>query len=223
MTLNFHSKGAFAMSKKLQLLICALALLGLVGGDLIGTNQDAWAGGATYQAKNMFDFLGGPSVLEAGAATLTRTNKGISYKIYTSGLEPGANTVWIVIFNEPQNCMGGGPGVCMGPDLANPAVQGSVVAGSGYLVGPDGIANFVGSLDEGNPPDGIQLNVPGGTANGLKNSMKAEIHLVVRKHGAVDNLGGAVTQLTTFENAADCVAQGRTCANVQAVLFEPVD
>jgi hypothetical protein len=203
------------------LVIFAFILLGLVGGALVVTGAEAVADGSHYQAKNMLVF--GTADLAAGAATLTRTGKGISFKIYTSGLEPGANTVWIVIFNKPQNCMGGGPGICMAPDLADPAVQGSVVAGSGYLVGTDGIGNFDGSLDVDNPPEGIQVNVPSGTANGLKNAKKAEIHLVVRKHGAVDDLGGAVTQLTTFENPADCTAQGRTCANQQAVIFEAVN
>jgi hypothetical protein len=210
------------MAANMKSIVFGLALIGLVVCALIGVSKEAWAGGATYQAKNMFVF-GNPADLAAGAATLTRTSKGISFKIYTSGLEPGANTVWIVIFNKPQNCMGGGPGICMAPDLADSAVQGSVVAGSGYLVGADGIANFSGSLDEGSPPEGIQMNVPGGTANGLKNSKKAEIHLVVRKHGLIDDLGGAVTQLTTFENPVDCTAQGRTCANQQAVIFEAVD
>ena len=206
------------MSTNLNSIVFAVALLGLVGGDVIGASPEAWANGATYQAHNLFTF-GNPAALVAGAATLTRTTKGISFKIYTSGLEPGANTIWIVIFNKPENCAAS---PCMAPDLSNPAVQGSVVAGSGYLVGDDGLANFSGSLDAGSPPEGIQVNVPAGTANGLRNALKAEIHLVVRKHGAIDDGGGAVTQLTTFENPVDCTAQGRTCVNVQAVIFEAV-
>lgn len=208
------------MSKKLRLLISALVLLGLVGGALVITGAEAVAGGSHYQAKNMFVF-GDPTTLVAGAATLTRTNKGISFKVYTTGLEAGANTIWIVIFNKPENCAAG-PGGCMAPDLGNPDVQGSVVAGSGYIVGTDGIANFSGDLQEGSPPTGILVNVPAGTANGLKNSKKAEIHLVVRKHGPVDDMGGAVTQLTTFESPDTCINPG-ACSNVQAVIFEAVE
>jgi hypothetical protein len=209
------------MLEKLRLLIFALVLLGLICGTLIATSQEAAADHTHYQAKNMFVF-GSPMTLVAGAATLIRTNTGISFKVYTTGLEAGANTIWIVIFNKPENCMAGGPGVCMAPDLSNPAVQGSVVAGSGYIVGADGIANFSGELREGSPPEGIQVNIPAGTANGLKNSKKAEIHLVVRKHGPVDGMGGAVTQLTTFESPATCINSG-ICANVQAVIFEAVE
>ena len=195
-----------------------LALIGLVGAFIV-TSNEAQAGNAHYQAKNMV--LLPDLTPAAGAATLTRTNTGISYAVYTSGLTPGANTIWIVIFNKPENCMAGGPGVCMGPDLDNPAVQGSVVAGSGYIVGADGIANFVGSLEKGSPPTGIQVNVPAGTANGLKHPKKAEIHLVVRQHGPVDDMGGAVTQLTTFESPATCI-NPEVCINVQAVIFEAV-
>jgi len=91
------------------------------------------------------------------------------------------------------------------------------VYGTGYIVGADGIANFQGGLQEGSPPAGIQVNVPAGTFNGLKNALKAEIHLVVRSHGATSDTGGAVNQLTTFENGC------AVCADVQAVRFEAVE
>ena len=45
------------------------------------------------------------------------------------------------------------------------------------------LGNFYGTLRKGNPPAGIELNVPAGIANGLKKPMKAEVHLVVRTHG----------------------------------------
>ena len=210
------------MSTKLKFMVLALALIGLVGGTLVATSEEAKANNNThFQARNMFVF-GNPADLVAGAATLTRTNKGISFRVYTSELNPGANTIWIVIFNNPENCAGG-PGGCADPDLSNPDVEGSVVYGTGYVVGVDGIANFHGSLEEGSPPDGIQVNMPADTANGLKNSLKAEIHLVVRTHGVTDDTGEAVNQLTTFEDHALCTDQGRVCANVQAVIFEAVE
>lgn len=204
------------MAPKRKLMALALALSGLVVGAFVVTGEEAKANNNThFQAKNMFVF-GQPAKLVAGAATLTRTNKGISFRIYTSELKPGANTVWIVIFNKPQNCAGG-PGHCVGSDLNNPDVQASIVYGTGHIVGDDGIANFSGSLDRGSPPDGISVNVPAGTANGLKNALKAEIHLAVCQHGAVSDTGGAVNQLTTFE--AGCTA----CADGQAVVFDAVE
>lgn len=201
------------MLPKIQSLISTVALIGLVGGTLVGTSKEAWAGDAHFQAKNMIALPAGTPV--AGAATLTRTHKDINFRIYTSGLAPGAYTVWIVIFNKPENCTG----PCNGPDLGNPAVEGSIVYGTGNMVGPDGLGNFYGSLKEGSPPAGIQMNVPAGLADGLKNSEKAEIHLVVRTHGAVRSDGTAVTQLTTFESSC---APG-VCSEPQAVVFEAVE
>jgi len=188
-----------------------LALAGLAAIPA-GADDSGRSRASSYQAKNMFAF-GSPATLLPGAATLIRTEEGISYRVNTSMLMAGAHTIWIVIFNRPENCAAGS-GACMPPDLANPAVKGSVVAGAGYIVGLDGIANFEGSLSEGVPPQGIQVNVPSGTVDGLKNSRKAEIHLVIRAHGPTA-AGNAVIQLTTFET---CVG----CANVQAAAFEAV-
>jgi hypothetical protein len=202
------------MTMKLKLTVLALVLVGLYVGVFGLTSVAAQAAGAHYQAKNLFA-IDNPADPVAGAATLIRTTTGISYSVSTSGLEPGASTVWIVIFNKPENCAAG-PGSCTASDLSNPTVQGSVVAGSGHIGSADGIANFVGSLDEGTPPTGIQVNVPLGTVDGLQDSLQAEIHLVVRAHGAIDDMGGAVTQLTTYES--ECP----TCADLQAAIFEAV-
>jgi hypothetical protein len=216
------------MATKLRVMFFTLAFIGLVGGTLVVTSGEANAESAQCQAENMFVF-GDSDALVAGAAMLTRTREvyytetgvrrqrgSIAFQIHTSELRRGAHTVWVVIFNKPENCAEG-PGACAMDDLSAPEVEGSVVYGSGYIVGKDGIANFHGSLKEGSPPDGIQVNVPLGTVNGLKNSLKAEIHLVVREHEEIDPMGGAVDQLTTFE--PEC---GEVC-NVQAVAFEAVE
>jgi hypothetical protein len=216
------------MATKLRVMFFTLAFIGLTGATLVVTSGEANAESAQCQAENMFAF-GDPDALVAGAATLTRTREvyytetgapqqrgSIAFQIHTSELRRGAHTVWIVIFNKPENCAEG-PGACAMDDLYTPEVEGSVVYGSGHIVGKDGIANFHGSLKEGSPPDGIQVNVPLGTVNGLENSLEAEIHLVVREHEAVDPMGGAVDQLTTYE--PEC---GEAC-NVQAVAFEAVE
>ncbi len=203
------------MSTTIKVTILVAALVGFLAHPFPASGEDENAG-STFQAKNMFRF-GNPAALLPGAATLTRTHDGISFRVYTSQLTtPGAYTVWIVIFNRPENCTAGGPGHCMGPDLGNPAVEGSIVYGTGNIVGSDGIGNFHGSLAEGTPPAGIQMNVPAGTANGLKDSKRAEIHLVVRGHGPVSATGQAPNQLSTFENG--CMS----CQDVQAVIFSPV-
>ena len=78
-----------------RLLVAAVALF-------LGTAVAAEAAPSTYQAEDLF-VMGMPNAPVAGAATLTRTDEGISYSIYTSGLKQGATTIWIVIFNNPEN------------------------------------------------------------------------------------------------------------------------
>ena len=208
------------MLTKLKSLVSTLAFLGLVSSTLVVTNEEVMASDTYYQARRVFSLATVTPV--AGAATLTRTPKDISYKFYTSDLTPNeAHTIWVVIFNTPENCAGA-PGPCFDPsDLGNPAVQASIVAGSGYIVGPSGIANFEGSLNKGTPPTDIQVNVPEGTVNGLKYPLKAEIHLIVRRHGEPKSDGGAVAQLTTYEDAVTCASEGRICADVQVSVFQP--
>jgi len=81
------------MSPQRKLTISAVALSGLVAGAFVVTGEEAQANHNThFQAQNVF-IIGHPDDLVPGAATLIRTNKGISFKLYTSELEPGANTV----------------------------------------------------------------------------------------------------------------------------------
>jgi hypothetical protein len=177
-----------------------VAVIGLIGGAFWVIGGDAQAQPVEFQATNMVAFkdangemLGPPFAEVDGTATLTRTKEGISYEIYTSGLEPGTYTAWTVIFNNPEGC----DGPCNGPDLDSPNVNGSVVYGTGHIVGSDGIGNFRATLARGVPPAGVSVNVPHGTAYGLEDPMKAEIHLVLRAHGAPQN-GLTHSQLTAF-------------------------
>ena len=103
------------MNLKLYLTVClSLLLIAFTPPALADGDDDDDDSQGTFQAQNMF-MAGAPPTLLPGAATLTRTDDGISYRIYTSGLLPGAHTVWFIIFNKPQNCAGS-PGPCSGPD-----------------------------------------------------------------------------------------------------------
>ena len=95
-------------------------------------------------------------------------------------------------------------------------MNGTVIAGGAYNVGPRGLANLQGRLAEGAPPDGIQINVPAGLyEGGLIDAHQAEIHFVVRGHGK-PVAGQAVTQFTTFE-------PGASPGDQQVVIFPPVN
>lgn len=132
-----------------------------------------------------------------GGATLIRTNEGLSYDFHTTQLNPGsAYTMWVVIFNKPQNCQG--VEGCLPPDLSLPSVQASILyGGSSHIAGEEGYGHFQGSVEEGSPASGISVNIPLGTANGLMDPMNAEIHLMVHDHGPII-AGLAVDQLSTF-------------------------
>lgn len=190
---------------RLSGLLAAALLVPLAG--LAGSVQ-AQAGPATYQASDLYQFM--TSTPANGAVMLTRQNQGIVANISASGLEPGeANSVWWVIFNNPAACIDG----CNGPDLANPAVEASVLFATGFVVGADGTASASARLASGEPPLGFDI-VQG---NGLKpgNGFGAEVHVVIRTHGPI--LPGLVAeQISTF--GASC---NPVCMNKQAAVFMP--
>jgi hypothetical protein len=116
-----------------------------------------------------------------GSSTLIRTDQGVSMYLQTSGLQPGAYTVWFVIFNHPEACVNG-PGHC-GEDPADFAPGGPAGFGftyaTGHLVGPSGRATFAAHLNEGVRLMDENLN-PGEV---FENARTAEIQLIVRYHG----------------------------------------
>lgn len=193
-------------SGNLSLAVIALAAVAL----LIVLASPAGAEGRSpsfFQAENLFLFDEVDPAAAGGAAALTRTQQDISFRVHALDLAPGAHTLWAVIFNRPENCAG----PCMGPDLANPDVAGSTIPVSGVIVGGDGVANFFGSLREGDVPEGMELNAAGGTVNGLRDTLRAEIHLVIREKFEPP----FVDQLTTLEPGAG--------DNVAFAVFEPVN
>jgi hypothetical protein len=127
--MNFEDPEENIMVTKLKLTLI-LTVMGLISGAFWAISGDAQAQPVEFQATNMVAFrdadnvmLGPPFEEVDGTATLTRTKEGISYEIYTTGLEPGTYTSWTVIFNNRESC----DGPCNGPDLNRPNVNGSVV------------------------------------------------------------------------------------------------
>jgi hypothetical protein len=133
---------------------------------------------------------------EVGYSKLVRTNNGISFRLQTNELEPGTVvTLWVVIFNNPENCVDG----CNANDLANPDVQGDLQYASGRIIGSSGKATYAGRLNEGNTSESILpiwLDLP---AHGLINTRKAEIHLIVHSHGP--KISGLVNEMLHSFNA----------------------
>jgi hypothetical protein len=151
----------------------------------------------------------------AGAySQLTRGNGMIAMELATGDLVPDAPyTVWWVVFNRPQDCYG----ACDLDDLfnpdgtmnLNPNAGISVLFADGAMTDEQGVAIFSAVLPEGRAL-GEVLAGPG-----LVDARQAEVHLVVRAHGALD-LNRAWEQLSTFEPAP---IHGGTCVPCEDVQF----
>ncbi|MGH2396816.1 MAG: hypothetical protein ACRDFW_07480 [bacterium] len=171
------------------------------------------------------------------AATLRRFDSGLSMTLVSAvpvaaGTQAGY-TVWWVVFNKPQNCThplsdsNGVISACSMPDFA--AAEASVFNASGSVVVgfTDGTNTGLLSVNgqAGLGPDGIpgqtqdppnnQILEPGGVTN----PKGAEVHLVIRNHGALDGVNDfleVAASQTTGSPAVPGQAQ-----NIQFAVFQP--
>lgn len=144
-------------------------------------------------------FPAGP-VIPGASAWMARSEYGVNVRLQTSALTPGhAYTLWVVPFNNPENCIVAD--ACVLADvLANdPAVAVDLINGTGLVVGGSGTATFAARVKVGD------LGIRG---IGLLDALGSEIHLVVRDHGP--KLPGSA-QLGEFGGGCDVYP----CANVQ--------
>jgi len=193
-------------------LVGSLVVAGCMAGGLLVRADDG--GGKTYQTKNMFKIAPGTPLLQSGA-TLVRSRHGLDLRIAASHLDPNAAyTVWWVVFNNPAACGAG----CGPASLGVPAVRASVFYAAGFVTGDDGTANITAHTDDGRLPVGVEVTTDG-TVAGLDkgNGFGAEVHLVVRAHGAI--IAGMVDkQIGSFNGACP----PNVCMNEQAAIFPPV-
>ncbi|ELZ01044.1 hypothetical protein C482_07586 [Natrialba chahannaoensis JCM 10990] len=96
--------------------------------------------------------------------------------------EPGeleAFTLWVLTFNEPEECEGG-VGECGGDDLGEPAggggfgVDGAIPTGDQLTM--NGVVTTETEVFENGDPIGVSLERP----------LEAEVHVAVAPHGAFD-------------------------------------
>lgn len=132
-----------------------------------------------------------------GSSTLVRTDRGVSATIDTSALAAGdVVTLWWVVFNDPQGCEAGLPGVSLcgpGDHLAGRG-QVSLLHAAGRVVGGEGRAGYGAHLRAGDTARALE-------GPGLLDPRGAEVILVLKTHGP--KVPGLVSeQLRTF--AAGC-------------------
>ena len=154
----------------------------VVGGAILliasGFGSVAYAGPPTVSTMPVNDLVNGGTV--AGASSkIIRTDNGITVSVKTT-VDPGAYTMWLLIWNNPENC-NGNPDVpdlrCFpGPGFDAPSC---VLFGTGHVVGNNGTLNYTAHRKAWDATD----NIGGACPNGLTNPRGADVHAAVRTHG----------------------------------------
>jgi hypothetical protein len=128
-----------------------------------------------------------------GAASLTRSRKGITMRAHMTADHGETFTVWAVVFNNPDACASS---PCEEADLGNPDTGGNAMHIAGGIAGGDGL-HVAGRLKEGDLSEAL---IPGAPA--LMDAMTAEIHFVYRSHGP--KLPTKIRdQIMTFDGGCD--------------------
>lgn len=168
-----------------------------------------------------------------GTSAMLRTNRGVLATFRTTSLMPReALTLWWVVFNDPTGCSDecGEDDIFVDGDPANglnaAGIEAAdIVAGfaTGRVANRHGRAMMIDWLRENGPVHEVIF----GEAPVLKDSRKAEIHLVARSHGpAVPRLIGEQTGsyaggCDVFLNPPAMPTQIGECADIQFAVHLP--
>ena len=194
-------------------------------------SQGALAG--EMETKTAMHRYSDKAVIDDTEATLMRMDHGVSTTVNTVGLKAGdAVTMWWVVFNQPQNCSDAKCGendvfnldanekLILNDDgkppfnkAAHEAAQISVTYANGHVIDAGGKAKFRGQLPVGDTTQTL-------FGPGLVDSMKAEIHLVLRTHQQAKP--GQVDAMTYTLNGG-CAAKfpNEPCEDLQFTVFMP--
>ena len=129
-----------------------------------------------------------------GLAKIVRNKNGISGNWFSSlsngegSAEGLAVTLWIIIFNYPEECAT--PYECTEGDLFNPDVEPDALYGAGNIVDSSEEASFGFHRKRGDNSGSIAnlfgMPTDGGEPYGLRNPRGAEVHYVLRLHGPMN-------------------------------------
>ncbi len=115
-----------------------------------------------------------------GFSKLVRTPAGVSFTYHTTGLVPGqAVTLWVVVFNNPEECA---TSPCTFADMFDEDVAADFLYGGGHVIGGSGRGNFGGRLAVGDISGSGKVEI-GFPAYGLIDPTTAEIHFALHSHG----------------------------------------
>ncbi len=174
--------------------------------------------------------VGDPVLIEGATARLQRTDGGLITRTDSRELTPGhVQTLWWVIFNNPEECA---TTPCGLDDLFVDAVEAACLAADGAVTGGSGRVSFSDRLAIGEWRDSCLPHF-GGVDHGLRDPHGAEVHLMVHDHGPLQP--GLVPEMrSTFAGGCDfddpdyplgtfgvVPQQTGQCATIQAALFLP--
>jgi len=201
----------------------------LLMGAMPVTAQDADEPATQLSTSGAFGFPGeawAGQPVPGASSSYVATEQGISATFDTTGLVPGhVVTMWWVVFNHPELCTNGEGGLrCGEPDLiimgGDDAIEGTVLHAAGHIVGPDGAGHFGSYLPVGET-SGVMIEGPG-----LTNPLGADVHLVLRDHGPVQD-GLFLDALTTYGGGCTEAPDGTgtlggfVCTQPQFAAHEP--
>jgi hypothetical protein len=207
--------------------LMALAIIAIIG---FGTAGTALAAGSVRQTTDVFRF---DNLADVGDATLVRTNSGVSMTIKSSiegdtfefpdfvnpvgEFMPGdAVTNWFVVFNNPGNCS---DGTCGEDDIIASVFGGDpldvkvdALFATGHVTGSKWRA--AAHLNEGDVTHSIFPQ-----HWGLIDAMAAEIHIIVKSHGAAANLLPGELAEAISTDLGGCITN--VCGDPQFAVFMP--
>ena len=167
-------------------------------------------------------------MLTAAAFLMTSSGSAYADGWWHQRAKEQSATNWLVIVNAPGQCANtpctegdifGSAGV---EGVDNNPTKATVCYLTGQVVEKNGSATFAGAMGEG---DSSQCFFPGfddADPHALKDSMVAEIHLIIQVHGEPLELGyGKETQLTRAGQG--CNPDATACADVQFAIHMPGD
>ena len=185
----------------LSLLVGAFVIVSTLSGL---TAQAGPASISTAPVINLSDF----TPVAGASSKIVRNDNGVTVSVSTT-VDPGTYTMWMLLWNDPSLCGGGGGLVC-NPTMGD--APDCVLFTTGHVVGNNGTLNYTGHrrvFDTSGFIGGVAC------ADGLTNPQEAAIHLIIRSHGP--KLPGQVNlQISTV--GGGCLVN--VCDDVQAAAHE---
>ena len=194
------------------------AVFGIFAVMAIAFGSVAFAGPPTISTTAVNDLVNGGTV-DGASSKITRTEQGITVSVKTT-VDPGAYTMWLLVWNNPENC-GGNPGVpglrCVPPPPGGPAdgfdIPSCVLFGAGHVVGNNGKLNYTAHRQIGDTFGVIGGNDCGA---GLTNPRGADVHAAVRTHG--EAIPGMIPE--QIHTVGGACSSDNPCSEVQAAAHE---